>query len=137
MKLIIAILGGLIFIALMAITVAVQPETALAAGGPHPDYSAMAIGGDGKTRSNAILTAIFLWQCAVIAVATLLVILGVSPRRRSKTVFAGAGVVGALMLFVWASLMFAYRQYLDTGETAYVFGFPVASAWMVFGVWLS
>ncbi len=102
----------------------------------HPDLPAMAVGGDGAARFAATGWAVFVFQCASLVAGPLLMTLGVRPERRTalfKLLMAGST---ACMLVVWIAMFFTYRRYLATGETAYVLGFPVPTAWMIYGTWI-
>jgi hypothetical protein len=35
---------------------------------------------------------------------------------------------------IW-KMLDSYNQYLETGKTSIVFGFPEATTWMIFGLW--
>lgn len=136
MKLIHAILAGLVVTALMVIWVATTPAPEMAAGAAHPDYPAMTIGGDG-TRASPILLPAWLWQAAVIITATLLILLGIAPRHRSGMVLGLLAACGLAMLVSWTFLLTSYQASVAAGETSYALGFPVATSWMIYGIWFS
>jgi hypothetical protein len=104
----------------------------------HPDGIAeMTVGGNGVERFIPIQWAVFVFQCASLAVGPFLMALGVREERRTtlfKLLMAGSTVC---VLASWAALFFSYKQFLDTGETGYFFGFPVPTAWMIYGTWIS
>lgn len=136
MKLIHAILVGLLFTAAMVVWLAFLPVPEMLAGAAHPDYPAMSIGGDGS-RSAGRLLPIWLWQVAVIITSILMIAMGISSRHRSRGVVVALAIVALVMLGSWTMLVLSYREVLATGKTAYAFGFPIASAWMIYGTWLS
>ena len=41
-----------------------------------------------------------------------------------------------LSLFVWWQMYSGHQGFLETGVTSYFMGFPVATAWQVYGTWL-
>ena len=43
----------------------------------------------------------------------------------------------AFMLFVAWKMYFGHQNFLATHETAFFWGFPVATAWQTYGTWLS
>lgn len=137
MKLILGILAGLLFVAAMVAWASLTPAGGLATGAPHPEIPNMSIGGDGAARALPILLPIYLWQVGVIVIACLLILLGLAPHRRTPVAVIGVVIVGALAIAVWTGLVLSYRDVLLTGETGYALGFPVPTAWMNYGIWLS
>ncbi|MEM9495867.1 MAG: hypothetical protein AAGA09_07675 [Pseudomonadota bacterium] len=137
MKLIYAILASFLCMAVFVGWVALMPPEGLAVGGPHPDYPAMSIGGDGAARTRAIAAPVYLWQASVIVIASLFILLGVSPQRRTPLLFWLVGGAGAAMLAIWTLLFTSYLAAQASGETHYALGFPIPTAWMVYGVFLS
>ena len=104
----------------------------------HPDgIVGMTVGGDGAGRFIPIQWAVFVFQCASLAVGPFLMAFGVRPERRTtmfKILMAGSTIC---VLASWFALFFTYKQFLETGETGYFFGFPVPTAWMIYGTWIS
>lgn len=137
MRLILAILGGLLFVAAMVIWASLTPIDGLPTGAAHPDIPHMSIGGDAAARSMPLLLPIYFWQVGVIVTACLLLLLGIAPRRRTGAVVIGVGCVGLVCIAVWTGLIVSYRDVLLSGETPYALGFPVTTAWMNYGIWLS
>lgn len=106
-----------------------------AAGVPHEAIAAMSVGGDGAERLKAMGRAPFYFQIAVTFLAVTLLYMGVAPHRRDarfRLLMAGGCVVA---LFVWVMLYTGYEDYLVTGEASIVFGFPVPTNWMLWGIW--
>ena len=42
-----------------------------------------------------------------------------------------------IMFFVWWNMYFGHQQFLVSGETGYFLGFPIATAWQLYGTWIS
>ena len=65
----------------------------------------------------------------------------------NSLLFMGNQVFGQLYLFllltlifslaVWYQMINSHLEYLETGVTGYFMGFPTASAWQMYGIWLS
>jgi hypothetical protein len=58
------------------------------------------------------------------------------PEKRRDTRFRLIMAAGLLWaLFVWFMLYGSYETYLETGMATVVFGFPVPTNWMLWGIW--
>lgn len=132
---ILALLAVLIAMSGAVLWAVAQPPDAPAAGIPHPEISAMTIGGDGRARIHSIFAPALVWQSCAIFVFALMIVLGVAPRHRSARFWVGLALSTLCALGAWFALMASYAQYLETGQTGYVLGFPTASSWMLFGIW--
>lgn len=106
-----------------------------ASGVPHPTIPALSLGGDGGERLSSIGKAPYYFQIAVILLAGTLLYMGVPAHRRDRLLRICFGVGIAFALFVWVMLYSGYEAYLATGETRVVFGFPVPTNWMFWGIW--
>ena len=124
------IMAGLLVAIILADTV---PN---AGGAPHPDLPGMQVGGDGAARLQYIGGYAFLFQALLLTLAVCLSILGVSPRYRSKEFFSYMAASLAFMLLAWWQMYSRHQAFLETGETNYFMGFPIATAWQVYGTWL-
>ena len=105
-----------------------------ATGGPHPLFPGMSSGGDGLARLDGKG-----WIMSSIQVLTLLLIhaliaLSISERHRTPTFWLLLGACTAISLGIWFALYGAYIQYLETGSTTLVFGYPLSTALSLLGV---
>lgn len=108
-----------------------------AAGVAHDTVSAMQAGGDGASRLESIGGLAFAFQSLVLLFAILLCVLSVSPARRSPVFLGWMAVTYAVNILVWQQMYFGHQAFLDSGETGWFLGFPTATAWQVYGVWLA
>jgi hypothetical protein len=60
----------------------------------------------------------------------------VAEERRSTEFWAYMGGTLLFSLFVWWQMYSGHQAFLETGVTSYFMGFPVATAWQVYGTWL-
>ena len=97
----------------------------------------MRIGGDGAARIEPIATLALVFQVIVLAQFACFIALGVSAHRRTPTFYGLLSVCFLITVFVWWSLLAGHRAYLESGETQYFFGFPTATAWVMYAVWLA
>ncbi len=113
------------------------PEPDLATGVTHAQFPGMNAGGDGRHRLGAATVPIFGIGALTMLLMALLPALGVQPRHRDR-VFAGllVLVIGAGQI-VWWFMFTGYLDFHATGEPRYTLGFPAATSWMLFGVWLA
>ena len=127
----VSVLMGLLLIAMLL------AESVPNAGGlPHPDYPGMQVGQDGAARLEHIGTFAFMFQGLLLLLVVCLSVLGITDRNRSPQLLAYMGASYAFMLFSWWQMYSGHQEFLDSGETEYFMGFPVATAWQVYGTWL-
>jgi hypothetical protein len=107
-----------------------------ASGAPHPTIAGMQVGGDGQARLEVIGGYAFLFQALLLLLICCLCALGVSARYRSKTFYVYLAACYGFMFLVWWQTYFGHQDFLATGDTAYFMGFPIASAWQMYGTWL-
>ena len=119
---------------LVAISLA-EPVTN-ASGVPDPEFSGMQVGGDGLARFEQIGNLGFAFQCLLLIQIVLLSLLGISERYRSREILLYMGGTVVLTLFIAWQMYSSHLQYLETGNTDYFLGFPIATAWAVYGTWL-
>jgi len=112
-------------------------ETVPGSGGvPHPEFPGLQIGGDGAARFEHIGNLGFAFQCLLLVQIALLSLLGVSERYRSNQLLAYMGGSLVLTLFVAWKMYSGHLAFIETGETGYFLGFPIATAWATYGTWL-
>ena len=135
-----ALIGGIFFCAAamlgILLGIFLAPPFAGAAGLPHPTIAAMAIGGDGMARLAPIAPLAFAFHCLILLLCTLLAALGIAEKRRDSLLLLLLPLLFLWQLFICLQLWGGYLSFLQTGETAYVLGFPLPTAWQVYGVWL-
>jgi hypothetical protein len=127
--LLVAVLGLMTWLLIMG-----GPETAT--GLPHPSIDGMSVGGDGLARLAGAGWLAGLIQCLTLVLIYSLIALGVARRRRSPLFWTLLGIGCAISLAIWALMYTSYMDYLTTGSTDIVFGFPRPTAFMLFGVFL-
>jgi hypothetical protein len=137
MKLIYWVLALLLIIATCLVLIVMGPEVAGATGSAHSQFPAMRIGGDGVSRYLAVGNLTFILQSAAIVLFGVLLYLGVNERHRSLACKVWIIFGSAASMLIWWAIHASYTQFLETGTTDMVLGFPVATAFTVFGLWLS
>ena len=137
MRLIHVVLLVLLLIVGLIGWILVSPEPPMSTGSPHPEIAGMSVGGDGLVRMGPIFFPGFTLQALFVILIHLLVALSVAERNRSALFWISLCCAGLVSMWVCWKIFSSYAQFLETGETDYFLGFPVASAWMMFGIWLS
>jgi hypothetical protein len=122
-----------LLLALMAMT----PLPDNIGGVSHAVYNGMRAGGDGSARYLPIAQLAYVFQVLVLTQICCMLALGVKPVRRSAFFWAMLTACLALSVFVWTALVSSYESFLASGETSMVAGFPVATAWLVYAIWLA
>ncbi len=124
------LMGGLLVAIMLA-------ESVPNAGGvAHSLFPGMQAGEDGAARLEFIGGYAFLFQSLLLILIVALSILGVSERHRSKEFLVYMAASLAFMLFIWWQMYSNHQAFLETGETGYFMGFPIATAWQMYGTWL-
>lgn len=126
---------GIIECALLVV-IALSPAPENAAGLAHDALAGVRVGGDGAERIAPIIWPAFLFQALVLVQCHLMIALGVSDHRRTPALMTLLAACLAVSLFVWFNLFSSYQAFLQTGVTDYVAGFPTATAWQVYAIWL-
>jgi len=132
---IIAILVVFIAMAALLFSLTTLEEPNNASGEPHHQFQTMRQGGDGLARSEPLLGRIWLLGVLQVAMYASFMTLAVNRRHRDRR-FALCLAGGCVaMVGVWSVLLLAYQASWSQSVPNLVFGFPTASAWMLYGVW--
>ena len=135
-KLIVVIFTTVLIMAGLLIAIVLADYVPNGAGFPHPEFNGMQAGGDGAARLEHIGGLAFTFQCLLLLLIVCLATLGVAEQRRSAELWAYMGGTLLFSLFVWYQMYSGHQAFLETGTTNYFMGFPVATAWQVYGTWL-
>lgn len=104
---------------------------------PHPDFDPMLSSGSGAPGSGLLIAAGFVTGILVIVMIGICMLIGVRETAKSLRRFVVAGTV--VYMLVFCALMLSYLEFSKGGplEPFETFGgFPVPSAWMLYGIWL-
>lgn len=135
-NLIYVIFATVLLMAGILIAICLAETVPNAAGVAHPEFNGMQIGGDGAARLQYIGGLAFAFQALLLLLIVCLAALGVAEERRSPELWAYMGGTLLFSLFVWWQMYSGHQAFLETGVTSYFMGFPVATAWQVYGTWL-
>lgn len=135
-KLIYIIFAIVVVMAGILIAICLAEPVANSAGIAHPDFPGMQAGGDGAARLQYIGDLAFVFQCLLLLLIVCLSALGIADQHHSKELIAYLGGSLAFMLLAWWQMYSGHQQFLETGSTGYFMGFPVPTAWQVYGTWL-
>lgn len=124
--------------AMAAVLLAIMLADPVAGSGgvPHPTIPGLMVGGDGAARLAEIGWLAFLFQCLLLLLIVALAALGVSSKHHSLQLYVLLFLTYIFTLIIWWQMYFGHQQFLETGETGYFLGFPVATAWQMYGTWL-
>lgn len=136
-KLIVVIFATVLAMAAILLAICLADTVPNAAGLAHPEFNGMQVGGDGAVRLEHIGGLAFAFQCLLLLLIVCLCVLGVAEKRRSTELWAYMGGTLLFSLFVWWQMYSGHQAYLESGTTNYFMGFPVATAWQVYGTWLA
>ena len=127
---------GLLVLMVLALSIAIFGDVPdMVSGGPHPEISGMSIGGDGAARLSGLWIEGLVVYFACFLIMPLFCVFGVQPKNRSKTFWILMGGVTLINLVFASLLILFYVDFLNTGKTFLLLGFPVPTAMMMFGCW--
>ncbi len=135
-KLIYVIFATVLLMAGILIAICLAESVPNGAGLAHAQFNGMRVGGDGAARLEHIGGLAFAFQALLLLLIVCLSALGVAEERRSPQLWAYMGGTLLFSLFVWWQMYSGHQAFLETGVTSYFMGFPVATAWQVYGTWL-
>ena len=134
MKLVHYIFALIILISILLIIVALSPMPSIISSA-HLHFDGMKVGGNGIERIQHIGMYAYWLQNTVLVLALLLISLGIKECNRTRSYWLFLILIGICMIGVWHEIYFEYQNFLATDETEYFFGFPTATAWMIYGIW--
>lgn len=106
-----------------------------ATGLPHASINGLSIGGERSNQISALGSAPYYFQVTVILLAGAMLYMGIAPHRRDAQLKMFFTIGLGFALFVWTMVYTGYEAYLATGDANIVFGFPVPTTWMLWGIW--
>lgn len=107
-----------------------------ATGQAHPLIDAMSSGGDGLARLGGRGWIMFLLQTLSLLLIYALIALGVAENNRTRGFWTLLGLGALLSICIWCGLYFSYMSMLSSGEMVLLLGYPLPTAFMLFGVFL-
>ena len=135
-KLIYAILAISSAMAVILLAIGFAEPVANSGGVAHSEIAGMRAGGDGAARLEHIGKYAFAFMSLLLLLIVCLSLLGVSRRHRTHELIGYMSVTFAFMMLVGWQMYFRHQEFLETGTTDYFMGFPIATAWQVYGIWL-
>lgn len=129
------IFGVLIIMAITLVVAMMGGSPDMVAGGPHPVYKGMSIGGEGGARLDGLWIEGLILYFATFLMAPMFMAFGIAEHNRNKKFWTYMGSVTALNIVFAFLLIYFYVDFLNTGETFMLLGFPAPTAMMLFGCW--
>ena len=114
----------------------IEIVSAIGHGIEHPEYSTMQMGADGEARHARILwVGWFFGVCQIVLFVTALG-LGMRKEHGLGPIKAPLILGGGVFAVIFTLLVLSYRDYMLGESTSLVMGFPVPTAWMIYGMWI-
>lgn len=135
-KVVIAIFSISCAMALILVAIILADPVAGSGGVPHPAIAGVMVGGDGAERLREIGVLAFLFQSLLLLLIVMLAALGVSAKHHSIKLYLLLALTWLFTMFIWWQMYFGHQNFLETGETDYFLGFPIATAWQMYGTWV-
>ncbi|SDE02853.1 hypothetical protein [Kordiimonas lacus] len=129
------VLALLLVIAGITAFVLLSEPPAGATGVPHETIAGLSVGGDAGLTLEALGSAPFYFQIAVILLSGVLLYMGVAAHRRDHRLrlFFLLGI--GFAIFSWVALFLTYELWVTSGKTTVFMGFPTPTNWMFWGIW--
>ncbi len=108
-----------------------------ATGLVHPEFESLQIGGSGEERHGPVLVAGWLLGVLVLAVIVALMAFAYRGDGRLRVIGPLLGAAFVLEVVIFTAIVVSYAHGLDEPATATVFGFPRATAWLLYALWPS
>jgi len=137
MKLIYSIFAMLIIVAACVGAIFLVGEPDASTGTAHASIDALQVGGDGLARFQPVANIALLTFSAMLIMFGILLYLGISEHRRTRQCKAWISTGTIALLIVWWSMIGTYSAYLASGEFPMILGFPLPTAFTVYGLWLA
>lgn len=104
---------------------------------PHTNVPSMQQATDGLLRLQYISTYGYWLQNLTLALALSLVLLSIRAEKRTAGFWLAFYICAIIIFATWAMIFTEHQRFLKEGVTNYFAGFPIATAWMFYGTWLS
>lgn len=114
----------------------VEVGEAIGHGIEHPEYSTMQVGADGEARHSRILWVGWFFGVSQIVLFIAALSLGMRKEHGLGPIKVPLVTGGAIFVIIFTLLILTYREYMLGESTALFLGFPIPTAWMVFGIWI-
>lgn len=134
-SLVIAIFLSSLLCCILLSVIAVTPAASNATGIPHPTIPYMRVGGDGLARVSEIGIYAYLFQGLTLINFAMYFLLGISRRKRDRWLYLSLLAYLSLTIFIWHRIFSGHLDFLNSGESPLLMGFPVCTSWMLYGVW--
>lgn len=105
-------------------------------GVAHPQFKTMLSGGDGEARYKPIWW--LAWAFALLQVTFFMALLALGAMKKGSLGPLSRPLLVGWLIFagIFTGLIVAHARYTATSEHGLFLGFPVPTAWMIYGVWV-
>ena len=104
-------------------------------GIPHPKFESMLVGGPGPERHAGLLWLGWVFCTLQVFFFVGLLALGLRRRERAGPWIKPLAMGLLLYLAVFTMLMISYRHFMVSESHDLFLGFPIPTAWMMYGIW--
>lgn len=135
-------LPRILFIFSLAILIAMLsgffiPDSLIPTAGLHPDHASMLQSKGTVASSSRVIILGYIMGLFIIGTMFTLIFLGAKKAGKRTPLHRYLGVGSIVYLLIYSFLTYAYWDYIHLGNQAFFGGFPLPSAWMIYGMWLS
>lgn len=126
----------LLFI-LIIVAIWLSPAVPGATGTLHPEFKTMLKSGNYTGGSSAIQWLSYLFGLGIIGIFAFCVFIG--SRKKDKKIqskiYRVLFIGFSAYILTFSLMVFSYWNYQETNSTNYFGGFPLPTAWMLYGMW--
>ena len=114
-----------------------SPDEHYPGAATHPEQSEMHVAGAAAAFDAEMIVPGAIAGVLVIAVYLLCLLLGAGKNGASLTFVGVVAASSCLVVGSFLAMTFSFDDYVGDPSPQLVGGFPIPTAWMVFGVWMS
>ena len=126
--------GLLLFFIVLIIILWINPLS-FATGQAHPEYSTLLKSGSSVMESTLVKWVAFLFGICIIGFFCLCVLIGARKVGKDQKRMYRYLFLGIVVYFLFYGVtVFSYWKYMASRADSFVLGFPVPTAWMLYGL---
>lgn len=114
-----------------------SPDEQYPGAATHPEQSEMHVAGAAAAFDAEMIVPGAIAGVLVITVYLLCLLLGAGKNGASRTFVGVVAASSCLVIGSFLAMAFSFGDYVRNPSPSLVGGFPIPTAWMVFGVWMS
>ena len=104
---------------------------------PHPDHPTILISKTAHIDQGQYVGLGYAIGLSIIALMVASIFLGNRKAGKRTPIHQWMGWGSVIYVIIFSLMTYSYWDYSQLGNTSFFGGFPLPSAWMIYGIWLS